>query len=129
MTAIHDSETAPPRFWEPVTFKAGDRVRVRLSGECRVPIWPKSWGASNGEQWMHSSFGESYANGLTGVVADPFDQYPFIDEELIAEAVAYYVEHGHPYDVIFDEPIFFQNIVNHGGMFAAVELELLEASS
>ena len=32
--SVRDSDPCDCGPWEPVTFKVGDRVRVRLSGEC-----------------------------------------------------------------------------------------------
>lgn len=97
---IDESVDTLPANLRPREFKVGDRVRVRLSAECRrfngrrLP----------GDTWL---FGHSDAcDGLVGVVDTLHDD-----------------QYGHPIFAVF------RDLDNEGGFFEAIELEPLDDES
>ncbi len=93
--------------WAPWQPKVGDRVRVRLSGECRIECLPLS------PQGMAGLLGHpNTVNGQVGTI--------------IAGELAYYVHRGHPYKVQFDDPFQWNGRAWPSTHLAAVELEPLE---
>jgi hypothetical protein len=90
----------PAGYWEPWQPRLGDRVRVRLSAECRAP-------------WADEGHDPRY-DGLSGTVA----HFPWSSDWP-----------GHPYTVRFDVTLPTENPyeVLVGGYFAAIELEPLDA--
>lgn len=114
-------EETQPKYWEPVTFKVGDRVRVRLSGECTEA---PALGCT--AQRLGQPLHEDDENHLTGTIID--------DDTVIAQrlgrdsqvriAINYYRSIGHTYNVLFDEAAPTGITV---GAYAAAELELIEA--
>jgi len=94
--------------WEPITFAVGDRIRVRVSLECRV-------------EWL-TNFPPGHPieeDGVCGTVVSMPAQY--VQEPWVR---------SHPYAVAFDAPgIRVNGEWWWGGMFAAVELEPLTAAS
>ncbi len=89
-------------------FREGDRVRVRLSGECRARFT-----GIRGDTWGHSAI-EDGAVGIVGI--DPFFRNPTTP--------------SHAIKVLFDPPLIdWPNWVRlHGMGYAPSELELLEAA-
>jgi hypothetical protein len=112
---IHDIETAP-KWWEPVTFKVGDRVRVRLSGECQSEPHINS----GAHHWGNPLHVDSEHRAIGTI-------------ELMDKGSAeYYDSIGHPFTVRFDEPVritWRPGQLRPRGVFAAAELELLGAAS
>jgi hypothetical protein len=89
-------------IWEPWRPEIGQRVRVRISAECR-------------EDWGRGPEGHpSWADGLTGIVVDK----PYCVQNANPQALA-----RHPYSVLLDED-------GPGGTYglrmAAIELEPIE---
>lgn len=99
--------SAPDAVVEPWHPKIGDRVRVRLNGECQLQF-PAT---APGRLADHESF-----DGYTGTVVQP----PW---NLDPVAIAFLGSQGHSYAVKFDPG---QSTVWAGDFFAACELELLE---
>ena len=90
--------------WEPRTFKVGDRVRIRLSGECRGRFRR----IATGEKIQH----RRCSDGCVGRVVDVQRH------------------HDHPYKIRIDPPIYDpdRGTYYNGGPFAAIELEPMEAT-
>lgn len=113
--------SAQPKYWEPVTFQVGDRVRVRLSGECLATAHPRSEAALRGVTDIHFA----NENGRIGTITDP------PTHRRIDPVMEHYVSQGHRYLVTYD--VEFRHPAMWGarpdGMFAAAELELIEAAS
>jgi hypothetical protein len=76
--------TVAREVWEPVVFEEGQRVRVRLSGECRSP--------RRGHPPLQ--------DGMTGVIQ--LEQRGRFSPQLWEETQA----NGHRYIVVFDEPYY-----------------------
>lgn len=93
--AIAERDDLRP-YW-PGTFKVGDRVRVRLSGECPF---------MRGEGEIVHAPEEDGVTGTVDRVTCPFTP-------------------GHPIDVIFDTSYRLNGQTWVGGCFAAAELEPL----
>ena len=101
------------RPWVPSnlpTFRVGDRVRVRLSGECRV------------------SAGENTFQGKHGI----YGHFPEMDGQ-IGRIVEIHAGDdcisGHPYEVNIDKPLTLsvdRKRRYYSDDFAAIELDLLE---
>lgn len=98
---------APIEPWDP---KIGDRVRVRLNGECQVPLW--RW-SPLGVQSMNETH-DHREHGQIGTV----NQHP----DWARQAVLL----GHPYAVWFDQPIRINTGLLVGACYAACELEPLD---
>ena len=94
--------------WQPWTPKVGDRVRIRLSGECQAEVQAGSP--------MHR------AGMLSGHVPDEHGMTGTVDMVNSRE----YVRDQHPYLVQFDRPLFLGNDCSCGDLYAAAELEPLE---
>ena len=109
-------------YYEPWHPQLGDRVRVRLSGECPVTppeaeFKPESFTASVMREidWPEKGHPEQL-DGVEGTVDK-------ITHEM-DDVVDWW--HGHWYGVWFDQPVKFEGgILCHGLGFAAVELEPL----
>lgn len=127
--SVHES--ARRVFWEPVTFKVGDRVRVRLSGECLARTVQ---GSVIEDYYSSNALHLPEDNGLDGVVVDLMAQaVDHLEEGYdIADVVnlqRHFESIGHPYSVEihrttrdgFQYPMILP--------FAAAELELLDAAS
>jgi hypothetical protein len=105
---------------EPYSFKVGDRVRVRLNGECVSP--PNEEGLALGYPHRHFD-GE---NGRLGTI-DAIDSSEFEPNHW---------NHTHRYSVLFDEPLLLEFLrprlpstveaVAGSATFAACELEPLD---
>lgn len=98
-------DDAPNRSYWP-QFKVGDRVRVRLSGECQVEGEWRNHGNMDFETGVYRGHPD-HSNGLVGVVNHTSERYP-----------------GHPYRVGLKCPCLPVG-KKHAGYFAACELELL----
>jgi hypothetical protein len=99
------------QFWQPWQWKVGDRVRVRLSGECQLEYHDLSpakriAGICNGHL--------SAEDGLTGTVVE-YGNSPDIH--------AFAVKQGHPYSVQWDRNIRTGRFHWGGSNYAAAELE------
>jgi len=92
-------------YWQR-EFKVGDRVRVRLSGECQMPT--DAFGKLIGVGHPHIS-GECIGT----VIPCPW----------LAQGCAHAEKWGHPYAVEFDGGIEVDGQVWRGSHFAACELE------
>jgi hypothetical protein len=105
-----------PRFWTPPSlprFKVGDRVRVRLSGECdrngKVSLW-------RGGRWIETEQESNHPPELDGV------------EGVVVE-VRENSETGHPFVVMFPREPYTRSLGwVESDMYSATELELLEAA-
>ena len=95
--------------WQPWTPQVGDRVRVRLSGECRRENDPNSPLSGAGVLEGHTLL----RHGMTGTV-----------DRLCRHSDC--VRYGHVYTVILDEPIRLGDDEYRADCFAAAELEPLE---
>lgn len=102
-----DLEQEAPTFWEPYSFKVGDRVRVRLSGEC---YWEEN------SRWPGSPFEPKHPDGEHGAAGVVLQIW---SRELIPSGHIYAVDFDH--GVLVDDDRF-----HHGGLFAAIELEPAE---
>lgn len=101
----------PDTTWQPAglpQFKKGDRVRIRLSAECRL-TGPKDSPA--GDLGLVGHHGEE--DGRSGVVVDSWIPNPHVDAQ------------GHPYRVRRDGPLIDGY---RAGLYAASELILLDVS-
>ncbi len=104
-------------FWEPQQFKIGDRVRVRLNGECRFEtLGMNSLGVMSKPGLLH----RAWEDGKTGTV---------IPCRYIASRG--FCEHasdgrGHKIVVQYDTAEIHPDISTDTGHYAAVELELLD---
>jgi len=101
-------EPQAPAFWEPWQFKIGDRVRVRLNGECNVTGPVRETPAS---PIVHGPGHLAYQNGMKGTVT------PCATGCTGGGAHAT----GHPIRVDYLHPSGWL----HHGHFAACELEPL----
>ena len=81
-------------FWQPWTPQPGQRVRVRLSGECRLHDGPLAWVRS--------------ADGMVGTVIERREGGPFCKQFP-----------GHVWAVLYDRAIDWCT----GATYAAAELE------
>lgn len=110
-----------PVWYEPHTFKVGDRVRVRLSGECRQSPAPGCLSDQRGVP-LHMDVDD----GLTGVIVSDetvFEhQDSFVATWMASASLNYYRSIGHPYNVLFDEPYVSGVDI---AAYAAIELEPL----
>jgi hypothetical protein len=108
-----DVEVPPAWFTESQpTFKVGDRVRVRLIGECALKPTPGSYFERIG-QIGHPE----YENGVTGVVT------------AVGRRGDYLSDQGHTIDVDYDvpcRPLLPSGRWMGGGTYCAQELERLE---
>lgn len=104
-------DRGPDTIWEPVRFEVGDRVRVRLSGECKIAGEPGGPMATYGVVGCPLEF-----DGLSGVVADVTG---WRGREPIQ---------GHHIHVLFDEAVLWQGHRVKGDIFAACELIPLDGS-
>lgn len=100
----------PDAYFEPWTPKIGDRVRVRLSGECQYSV---RLGTSGPAIQGHSA-GE---DGVTGTVIE----WPL--------AAWMRVGQGHDFAVEYDGPIESEGLTMRGAEYAACELEPLDGDS
>lgn len=107
----HRAPTDDDRPYEWRTFRVGDRVRVRLSGEC--PVVFKHSVDGNGRVLTLNTPHYPNEDGITGYIATvPFNRI---------------IQGGsHPYYVEFDKPIRADGYWLAGGTFAATELEPLD---
>lgn len=101
---------APAAYWESWTPKIGDRVRVRLNGECRVDwrshdVQMTSKGLVQGHQLVE--------DGRLGTVSDCGEGFPCPHTKPM----------GHEYGIEYDTPMDALGIVWAGGHYAAGELE------
>ena len=92
-------------IWEPWTPTIGQRVRIRVSAECRA-----RWNDSPDCIGHPETF-----DGRTGV----FDE----DDQGQGHLPPPETQATHPYGVTFDEPVWFDRYWWGGGWFAAIELE------
>lgn len=100
-----------PAFYEPWQPKVGDRVRVRLSGECQaVCIYYRRAGAP-----LHKNI----PDGRIGTVVEG---HPMID----ANDARLHARDGHTYPVEFDDAVLAPYGFIVGSHFAATELEPLD---
>lgn len=106
--------TDEQRFYEPWAPAVGQRVRVRLSGECQAPVQPDT----NFYRVITKGHHE-LIDGVTGEVC--------VHPDLNGSGDLY-AEHGHFYDVRFDHGIKIPGtpFVMVGDTFAAIELEPAE---
>lgn len=81
-------ERPDTEVWEPITFRVGDRVRVRVNPECRIEGNPGSVVHRMGRRGHLP--GE---NGLTGTVIEVGDKHGRLSQQ------------GHPYEVHFDRGV------------------------
>ena len=129
---LHEHETQQPIWWEPGRpFQVGDRVRIRLSGECTAKTAQGSV-----IQGYYSSDGLHLPDddGLDGTIVDLMAQaaehleegYDIADVENLQK---HFESIGHPYSVEVHRTT--QDGVRYPMIlpFAAAELELLEAAS
>lgn len=99
--AAHGEIWEPPGMWKP---KVGDRVRIRLSAECRVSPHPDSTYARAGLPGHLA-----WEDGRTGEVTT----FP-LHESLVTQ--------GHRYTVLWDAPRTVNGERVDGGCYAACEL-------
>lgn len=109
MTIEH--EQAEQRFYEPWQPTVGQRVRVRLSGECRRKL-TDGVGKQIGRRFGHH---ESF-DGIGGVVTSP----------LFASHSEPNSSQGHPYLVLFESDVTIDGHECVGDYFAAIELEPID---
>jgi hypothetical protein len=93
-------------YYEPWVPAVGQRVRVRLSGECRTPPHPESAAARVGNVG-HAP----WTDGITGVVMS--DDNPYMGE-------------GHRFLVAWDESYWYAQQWCTSAAYAAVELVPLD---
>lgn len=86
-------------FWDPDPFVVGDRVRVRLSGECRYQDDPNSW-------FLHFTH---WAQGLQGEVVE-------VDPN---------IRNGHGCRVVIEHECQSLGVTKHAGWLARAELQRL----
>ena len=115
MTALHDSETTP-QFWEPVTFKVGNRVRVRLSGECQLEH------QQDGPAHRRGHIDRGHAPEEDGAIGTVLAYRDSPSTDWVAAQ-------GHCIRVEFDDLVVIKGHPYSGSYYAAAELELLEAAS
>lgn len=96
--------------WAPYAFAVGDRVRVRLSGECRVQWWTES-GVEDG----HPIGFDGMTGRVVGLYSESDPRRPW------AATHQYGVE-------LEDGPVWGCGMPWFGGYFAAAELESLTAA-
>lgn len=108
------SEMKVGRVWTP---KVGDRVRVRLSGECLATAEPDSVATRMGEPRWHR---DAPSDGFTGEVVE-IDSVPFLAMQ------------GHRYHVMWDRCYWWKgpgSILEEctvtGDEYAAIELDPLD---
>jgi hypothetical protein len=110
---VIDHETEP-RFWTPATlprFKVGDRVRVRLSAECRA----------NG-RFVSAATGQIRMEGIRGHLT--------VEDGRSGTVVAI-VAGTHPLKVELDEPLPLNPLTGNRlrfSRYAPIELEPLEVT-
>lgn len=101
-----------PKFWEPWSPKAGDRVRVVLRGECPFIIHPAMAGASYG---LAGSKYHADVDGKTGTI-----------EEIDSHRTPRLTAAGHRYRTRLDEPYWDGGHSWSVHTLAAVELVKIE---
>lgn len=102
---------AVTEFWEPWHPEVGQRVRIRLNGECDIPTW---W--VKGEKVV--DFGNGHLdieNNCVGTIIE----CPFTERD----GYCRHVEVGHPYAVVIDGGISQSGVRIRGAHYAALELE------
>lgn len=99
-------------FYEPWHPEVGQRVRVRLSGECNLPT-------RAGTPSAHMQPGHDVKfDGLIGTVTD---------RSLICDDDREFLDHyGHLYEVEFDIPVLIGNTVFQAEDLAAIEIEPID---
>lgn len=102
----------PDALWQPWQPKPGDRVRVRLSGECRAELPPECAGRLYGLVFAH----EGIPDGVTGTV---------VAMEGYGPNLAHFERIGHTTAVSFDERVRVGGIEWKEVEFAPSELEAL----
>lgn len=112
MTVVGSATEEPDldQPWEPWQPKVGDRVRVRLNGEC------------------HRRY---HVMSLLGTHSDV--RYGHVPEEdgrigTVAIGPGRPSEPSHRFAVVYDVPMFSDGLPIVGGAYAAIELELIEAT-
>ena len=103
-----DESTKSREFFEPWHPEVGQRVRVRLSGECRAPLEPLSGGLRVGATYRHPQ----EFDGLSGTVIETRDKF--------------YENSGHQYHVQLDTHVWVNGEPFWLDHFAAIELEPID---
>lgn len=101
-------------FYEPWCPLIGQRVRIRVSQECRVRPTDDS------PQGLLGDLGHgAWEDGLTGIIGDT--EGDPIEEELVRQ--------GHRFLVWWDRPQPYAGVMTHGATYAATELEPLDPAA
>jgi hypothetical protein len=97
LVAVADGFDRTP--WEPpgLTFKVGDRVRIRLSAECRATF-----------RYRPGEGHPTFLDGLTGWIIDVYANHP---------------ARGHHYGVVFDERVTVGEYDQGGEWLSGAELQ------
>ena len=116
-----DESTKSREFFEPWHPEVGQRVRVRLSGECRRPLHPEAPArAEGGVEYGHP---EEF-DGAIGRVSDALKVYGLIAGfDYIQEVLDWNAKYGHYYNVEMEMP---WPGGWSDGCFAAIELEPID---
>lgn len=101
--------------YEPWKPRVGQRVRIRLSGECRAELPVECTARFAGGNLAH----HPGQDGVVGTVSRPSYRIP-------RENLDYARRIDHPYCVNYDAPLEYLGRMWGGGNFASCELEPLD---